>query len=248
MAPSEKLFQSEVLAIKKLPRQRRSVETVRRIQNAMLEIIAEEGYAAASTNRIAKRARVNISSLYQYFPNRHAIALALFEDAAAGLAQLVHRELLGSMTEPLETALPRLIDRLLKYMEVEQAALMNLIDEVPELRESAQAMSLENLVRDTSRSYLELHLSKLDPASISRKLFFVQTAGMALIRRYVSDRPTDIPRDCFVREISDLILNCLRMPPGASAESAAGRNRVAGVVARGPSSRRPVQRAPLGSS
>jgi AcrR family transcriptional regulator len=217
MAQSERLFNSEVLAIKKSPRQRRSVETVRRIENALLHIVAEEGYAAASTNRIAKRAKVNISSLYQYFPNRHAIALALFEGSAARLAQLVHQEMLAGMTEPLQTALPRLLERLLKYMEEEQATLMSLIDEVPDLRASAQAMSLENLVRDTSRAYLELHLTGLDPAAIACKLFFVQTTGMALIRRYVSDRPPELPRERFVAEISDLILSYLQTPPRSSA-------------------------------
>ncbi len=72
--------------MKKSPRQRRSAETVQRIQDALLELIDEEGYAAASTNRIASRAGVNIASLYQYFPKSSlAIAMALFERVAAEL-------------------------------------------------------------------------------------------------------------------------------------------------------------------
>ncbi len=100
--------------------------------------------------------------------------------------------MLEGMTEPLETGVPRLIDRLLHFMEKEQAAL-NLIDEVPELRESAQAMSLENLARDTSLTFLKVHLSGQDSSAINCKLFFVQTASMALVRRYVRDRPADMP-------------------------------------------------------
>ena len=210
MPASPELFSRESLTITKRPRQPRSAETVRRIQRAMLEIIAREGYAAASTNRVAKAARVNIASLYQYFPNRHAIALSLFETAAAELAQQAHRELLGSIATPLESGIPRLMERLLTYMEAEQAALMHLIEEVPELRESAQAMSLENLARDTSRAYLEMHLKDLDPKAIECKLFFVQTAGMALMRRYVRDKPSEISRQRFLAEVSRLIIDYLQ--------------------------------------
>ena len=220
------LFDSEHSAMRKAPRQRRSADTVQRIQEALLEIIAAEGYAAATTNRIAQQARVNIASLYQYFPNRNAIALSLFEQAAAELAQLVHRQMLESMTEPLSTVLPRLFEQLLGFMERKQAALLNLVEEVPELRESAQAMSLENLVRDISRTFLEMHLGKRSAEDIESKLFFVQTAGMALVRRYVRDRPAGIGRERFVAELSALLVGYLSMPPARAAARKARPNRV----------------------
>ena len=213
MSQASTLFGSEQAPLKKAPRQRRSADTVQRIQDALLEIIASEGYAAANTNRIAQKARVNIASLYQYFPNRHAIALALFEEAAAGLAQLVHREMVDSMTEPLQTVLPRLFEQLLSFMERKQAALLNLVEEVPELRESAQAMSLENLVRDISRTFLQMHLRDHAPDEIAHKLFFVQTAGMALLRRYVHDHPKTLTRERFIAELSGLIVGYLEAPP-----------------------------------
>ncbi|HWY25681.1 MAG TPA: TetR/AcrR family transcriptional regulator [Nevskia sp.] len=211
------LFDTERGAMRKAPRQQRSSDTVQRIQDALLEIIASEGYAAATTNRIAQQAQVNIASLYQYFPNRHAIALSLFEHAAAELAQLVHRQVLDSMTEPLQTVLPRLFEQLLSFMERRQAALLNLVEEVPELRESAQAMSLENLVRDISRTFLEMHLGRRSAEEIESKLFFVQTAGMALVRRYVRDRPAGIGRERFVAELSALLVGYLTAPPPCAA-------------------------------
>jgi AcrR family transcriptional regulator len=228
MSQASTLFGSEQGSLKKAPRQRRSADTVQRIQDALLDIIAEEGYAAANTNRIAQKARVNIASLYQYFPNRHAIALALFEEAAAGLAQLVHQLVLESMTEPLASVLPRLFDQLLRFMERKQAALLNLVDQVPELRESAQAMSLENLVRDISRTFLEMHLRDHSPDEIAHKLFFVQTAGMALVRRYLRDRPKTLTRERFIVEMSGLIVGYLEAPlvnPHGARSAVPGRKR-----------------------
>lgn len=211
MSQGSELFASERVPMRKAPRQQRAVGTVQRIQAALLEIVAEEGYAAANTNRIARRAGVNIASLYQYFPNRQAIALSLFEQAAAELAQLVHRLMLENMTAPVEAVLPRLFDELLGFMERKQAALLNLVEIVPELRESAHALSLENLVRDISRTFLRMHLAGRGAEEIECKLFFVQTAGMALIRRYVRD-PAGISRERFIADLSGLMTGYLRTP------------------------------------
>lgn len=77
---------------RKLPQQERSKVTVDAILIAAAHILTENGYDNASTNRIAERAGVSISSLYQYFPNKEAIMtaratlmqLSLFFDRYAG--------------------------------------------------------------------------------------------------------------------------------------------------------------------
>ena len=61
---------------RKIPSQRRSLETVERIVSAAARVFAEEG-VAATTDRIAARAGVSIGSLYQYFPNKDALLLEL---------------------------------------------------------------------------------------------------------------------------------------------------------------------------
>lgn len=213
--PRSKLFDREVPAHRKLPRQQRAEQTVQRIKQAMLDLIATEGYAAVSTNRIAKRARVNISSLYQYFPNRQAIALAMYEDTSSQLAQLVHEHMLANMTLPLEKSIRNMVERLVDFMDKEQMALLRLVDEVPELRDTARAMSLETLAYHTSRVYLEQHLGKLDEPLMICKMFFVQHLGMGLIRQFVLTKPAGLGKAVFLDEISELIVMYLRKPPPA---------------------------------
>ena len=62
---------------RKRPRQRRSEDTRARILDAATGVFAEYGYAAGTTNRIAEWADMSIGSLYQYYPNKDAILLAL---------------------------------------------------------------------------------------------------------------------------------------------------------------------------
>jgi AcrR family transcriptional regulator len=82
-------------SLRKVPRQERSRRTVERILEAAAHIFHEQGYAGATTNDIADEAEVSIGSLYQYFPNKDALLVALtrrhIESATAGLADLLGR-------------------------------------------------------------------------------------------------------------------------------------------------------------
>jgi AcrR family transcriptional regulator len=78
-----------LLAQRKLPRQPRSRATVEAILEAAAQVFQHHGYAAGTTNRIAERAGVSIGTLYQYFPNKDAIVVALArEHLAQGTAAL----------------------------------------------------------------------------------------------------------------------------------------------------------------
>jgi AcrR family transcriptional regulator len=80
---------------RKLPKQARSETTVEAILQAAAQVFERHGYAAGTTNRIAVRAGVSIGSLYQYFPNKDAILVALVHrhlaESAAALAPHIER-------------------------------------------------------------------------------------------------------------------------------------------------------------
>ncbi|WP_312808700.1 TetR/AcrR family transcriptional regulator [Agrobacterium cavarae] len=63
--------------MRKEPKQARSRVTVEAIVEAGARILAEEGWAGFTTNRIAEVAGVSIGSLYQYFPDKLALVDAI---------------------------------------------------------------------------------------------------------------------------------------------------------------------------
>lgn len=65
------------LSPRKAPSQQRSARMVDRIVAAAINVFDEMGYQAASTNEIAREARVSIGSLYQYFPNKDALLVEI---------------------------------------------------------------------------------------------------------------------------------------------------------------------------
>lgn len=64
-------------AMRKQPVQDRAQRTIETIFDATAQIIDEQGEVALTTNKIAERAGFSIGTLYQYFPTKEAILLAM---------------------------------------------------------------------------------------------------------------------------------------------------------------------------
>lgn len=73
------VFQEKKIQPRKTPRQRRSQETVAAILEASARILEQDGLSGFNTNAVALRAGVSIGSLYQFFPSKNAILVALIE-------------------------------------------------------------------------------------------------------------------------------------------------------------------------
>lgn len=62
------------------PKQERSRRMRTRILEAALRVLREEGPLGFTTTKVADEAGISVGSLYQYFPNKHAIVVALHDD------------------------------------------------------------------------------------------------------------------------------------------------------------------------
>ena len=51
-----------------------------RILEASLRVLQQEGALGFTTTRVADEAGISVGSLYQYFPNKHALVFALHDD------------------------------------------------------------------------------------------------------------------------------------------------------------------------
>lgn len=70
------------LDLRRAPLQSRGQATFDHILDATSQLLDELGFEGVNTNTIAKAAGVNIATLYQYFPNKRAVMLALFQRQA----------------------------------------------------------------------------------------------------------------------------------------------------------------------
>jgi len=109
--------------------QARARETVDAILEAAACILERDGYRAASTNAIARRAGVSIGSLYQYFASREDVFLALQERHRSAIHPLIARALerLQSEEDHPSTILSDLLGELVAA-HTERPVLMHAIE------------------------------------------------------------------------------------------------------------------------
>lgn len=118
---------------RKRPSQTRSKATVEAILVAAAQVFRRQGYAGATTDRIAERAGVSVGSLYQYFPNKDAILVVLTErhiDEGFALVRKLLAEALADVPE-LDSLLRRFVVAMISLHEHEPELHRVLFEEAP---------------------------------------------------------------------------------------------------------------------
>ena len=87
---------------RRIPRQGRALETVEIIFEATARILQRGGLETLTTNRIAEAAGISIGTLYQYFPDKETILLAMGQREIRRHAEAVLNALSQPSTAPRE--------------------------------------------------------------------------------------------------------------------------------------------------
>jgi AcrR family transcriptional regulator len=101
-------------AARRRPKQRRALQTVDAILGAVLRILQREGFAAVTTNRIAEVAGVSIGSLYQYFPDKRAIFVALHRRHIEDIDRIIGATLVEHAASSLDDLIRALVEAMLE--------------------------------------------------------------------------------------------------------------------------------------
>jgi len=188
-------------ALRKTPRQARAIATFEAVLDAAARILVAEGYAAASTNRIAEVAGVSIGSLYEYFPGKDAV-----------FAQLRRREGLqfyaGLVAEPRPQA-PRDIIRHLVTSRIEWAR------QNPELYWALESQVPREAVADAERwvyndfitisiRFFDEHRAELRPTVDSE---FLSEFLMRMVSATVHDFAMQAPERLDDPQLADVMID-----------------------------------------
>jgi AcrR family transcriptional regulator len=115
---------------------------VNAILDAVIRLLKRSGASAITTNSIAEAAGVSIGSVYQYFPNKRAIFIALHERHIEQVDRVLQRKISESAGEPLDRLVSHLMDGMIE-VHASDAELAVLLDsEVPHRADGAREFSL----------------------------------------------------------------------------------------------------------
>jgi AcrR family transcriptional regulator len=103
------------------------------ILQAAGEVVADRGWAGTTTNHIAERAGVSIGSVYQYFPNKDSILIALMERHLKQVQPIVQEaiEAMDDESVPVAKSLDTLFARLVEMHAREPRLNRVLAEQVP---------------------------------------------------------------------------------------------------------------------
>lgn len=113
------------------PKQRRAQQTVEAVLDAVVRILKREGIRAVTTNRIAEVAGISIGSVYQYFPDKQAIFVALHQRHIDQIDHIVERRLIEHATSSLDDLMRAMIEGIIDAHTIDPELYELLATEVP---------------------------------------------------------------------------------------------------------------------
>jgi AcrR family transcriptional regulator len=198
---------------RKVASQGRSRATVEALVEATARILVKDGFDRASTNRIAEVAGVSVGSLYQYFPSKEALVVAVIERHQQQIMQTVRGELAGVLDQPVEKAVRKLVAAAVKAHRVDPKLHRVLAEQIPRVGklEKLERFNGENFT--LFRTYLESHRDELLVDDLELASFVCVTSIEALTHNAVlhySKLLSDEAMEALTDESARLVIRYLK--------------------------------------
>ncbi len=136
--------------------QQRSRVTVAAILDATARVLTQQGYARASTNRIAAVAGVSIGSLYQYFPNKQALIAALVARHNREILDLLEHAMRQCAHASLVEVMRELVRAMLAAHRIDPELHRIFKEEVPRIGRLAEVEAIRKETLDLVKSFMQL--------------------------------------------------------------------------------------------
>jgi AcrR family transcriptional regulator len=170
---------------RKAASQQRSRATVDALVEATARILVKEGFDKASTNRIAQVAGVSVGSLYQYFPGKEALVVAVIERHQQEIMQTVRGELAEVLARPVEQAIRKMVTVAVKAHRVDPKLHRVLAEQIPRVGKLEKLEGFNREYYTLFRAYLESHRDELRVDDLDLASFVCVTTIEALTHNAV---------------------------------------------------------------
>jgi AcrR family transcriptional regulator len=200
---------------RKVAVQERSRATVAALVDATARILATEGFDSASTNRIAEVAGVSVGSLYQYFPSKEALVVAVAERHRREIMQVVNGVLGDVMSLPLHEGVRKLIGAAIEAHRVDPELHRVLAEQIPRTGVLEDVGGVNYEAHELFRSYLDRQSTKVSVADVDLAAFVCATSIEALAHNAVLHQEEMFRGDAVAKLIDEtarLILGYLTGP------------------------------------
>ena len=200
---------------RKLPRQARAKVTVDAIVEATTQVLLEDGYDHFTTARAAERAGVSVGSLYQYFPNKAALASAVIDRCCDNFLGSLEAALAGQSRVTLAECVRAVVDVTLVSHHLSPELHRIVLDLAPRIGVEEKAERVSQMVTGAIEEVLLKHADEIAPSiDIAVAASMIETLLEAIAHRAVRAQAEQPEGNQIAREASRLILSYLSAPTG----------------------------------
>lgn len=181
--------------------------------DATARILVREGFDKASTNRIAEVAGVSIGSLYQYFPNKEALVVAVARRHRAELLQVGRNVMAEIETLPLKRGIAALVAAAVAAHRVDPRLHRVLAEEIPRVGGLKEVGTFDGDYYTLFGKYLANHCNEIRRMNPRLAAFVCMTTIEALTHNAVlhhADSLGSTGMDALVDEATRLIVGYLQ--------------------------------------
>lgn len=190
---------------RRTPKQKRSHDMVDVILDATAQVLMEEGYEKATTNRIAAKAGVSIGSLYQYFPNKEALVLELNNRYGRRELMLLKSKFQKISDAPLPVAIRELIKAMVDLHSSEPKLHKVLVEQVPRIGDRERIKEIDDEIHNLIKDSLMGRNTPTSPEELDMIIFVIFNIVETLTHQAVLYHEELLKNDRLTDEISSLV-------------------------------------------
>jgi AcrR family transcriptional regulator len=177
---------------------------------ATARVLVKDGYEALSTNRVAERAGVSVGSLYQYFPSKEALVVAVMERHIERMTGELGDRLAAMADRPIDEVARALVHLLLDAHRVDPKLHRALMSQVPRVGAFAGMNELTARLEARIVGFLSSRRRDVGVSDPALAAFVLVRAAEALTHAAVIERPDLLAGAELEAEIVRLIVAYLR--------------------------------------
>ncbi len=158
---------------RKSPHQDRAKATVDAILTATAHVLVKVGYDRASTNRVAEAAGVSIGSLYQYFPSKEALVVALVNRHVEEMHAVLDQAASEVIDAPVPVAVRTVVGAMMRAHAVEPELHKVFAEQLPRVGGLQRIHQVQAHVAARLLPYLVARRGELAPKNLEMAAFIL---------------------------------------------------------------------------
>jgi len=198
---------------RKVPRQARSAQMVESIIEATARVLASHGYEGTNTNLIAEYAGVSVGSIYQYFPNKEALVVAVHDRHIRQVGEIVDKIMSECDGASLQTTVTTLVRAVLTAHMLQPQLHRVLIQDLPIFAPSCeQSPAIQGFFGQVKRMLSEWR-DQIVPNNHDAASWIIMHIIKNLVHAAITDPPLNVAHSALYLEITNAVIGYLTVTP-----------------------------------